>query len=133
MGRYQEGLQDETLISLAKDWWAHEAFSFTTYGLSARTDPHYLSGVWTALDHIWDCYEGDQSQRINAGDLAELWLIHHELVNVQWRDNQYVVTVEPSSSGLQMLLFERQENYENLPIVMMAVAGEEIAVMSGDW
>lgn len=133
MERYQGLSQDETLISLVKGWWTHEAFSFTTYGLSARTDPHYLSGIWTALDHIWDCYEGEQPQQINAGELAELWLMNHQLVSIQWQDNQYLVTVEPSSSGLQMLLFERQERYDTLPVVIRTAVGEEIAVMSGDW
>jgi hypothetical protein len=133
MGRYDGFLQDETLISLAKDWWTHEVFSFTTYGLSARTDPHYLSGIWTALDEIWDCYEGEQPQHINSGELAELWLIHHRLVAITWHNNQYVVTVEPDGRGLQLVQFSRQENYDALPVVVMTSAGEEIAVMSGDW
>lgn len=133
MGRYDGFLQDETLVSLAKDWWTHEVFSFTTYGLSARTDPHYLSGIWTALDEIWDCYGGEQPQQINSGELAELWLIHHRLVDITWQDNQYVVTVEPDGHGLQLVQFSRSEDYDALPVVVITPAGEEIAVMSGDW
>jgi len=133
MPRYNGLLEDETLVSLAKDWWTHEAFSFTTYGLSARTDPHYLSGIWTALDQIWDCYGGEQPQQINAGELAELWLINHRLVELQWQDNQYVIIVEPSSSGLQLLQFARQDNAAALPVTMLTAAGQEVAVMVGDW
>jgi hypothetical protein len=133
MERYTDFLQDETLEGLVKDWWTHEAFSFTTYGLSARTDPHYLSGIWTALEHIWGCYEGEEPRQINQGDLAELWLINHRLMDVQWQDNQYIVTVEPGSRGLQMLMFERRENFEDLPVVVMTADGQAVAVMSGDW
>lgn len=133
MERYDGFLQEETLESLVKDWWTYEAFSFTTYGLSARTDPHYLSGIWTALEHIWGCYEGEEPEQINNGDLAELWLINHQLVDLQWQNNQYVVTVEPSTRGLQMLMFERRENYETLPVVIVTADGQEVASMSGDW
>ena len=132
-GRYDELWQDETLMSLAKDWWTHDFFSFTTYGLSARTDPHYLSGVWTALDHLWDCYDGEQPQRINNGELAELWLINHRFVDIEWRENQYIVTVEPGSSGLQLLYFRRQENHDALPVVITTPNGETLNIMSGDW
>lgn len=133
MDRYHSLMEDETLLVMLKDWWNHEAFWFTTYGLSARTDPHYLSGIWAALDHIWECYDGEQPQQINQGNLAELWLINHRLVTLQWQDNRYLVTVEPSTSGLQLLQFERQENFASLPITLMTPDGQEIAVMSGDW
>jgi len=133
MERYEGLFDDEILISLAKDWWTHEIFSFTTYGLSARTDPHYLSGVWTTLDQIWTCYEGEEPQRINQGEIAELWLINHRLVDVTWRDSQYVVTVEPGDRGLQLVHFNRTENYETLPIAVVTPNGTAVSVMAGDW
>jgi hypothetical protein len=133
MERYEGLFDDEILISLAKDWWTHEIFSFTTYGLSARTDPHYLSGVWTVLDQIWTCYEGEEPQRINQGEIAELWLINHRLVDVTWRDSQYVVTVEPGDRGLQLVHFNRTENYETLPVAVITPNGTAVSVMSGDW
>jgi hypothetical protein len=133
MDRYEGFFDDEVLVSLAKDWWTHEIFSFTTYGLSARTDPHYLSGVWTALDEIWTCYEGEEAQHINSGEVAELWLINHRLVDIAWQDSQYVVTVEPSHRGLQLVHFDRTETYENLPLVVTTQDGTAVSVMSGDW
>ena len=133
MERYQGLLEDETLVSLAKDWWTHEIFSFTTYGLSARTDPHYLSGIWTALDDIWSCYEGEQPRQINDGALAELWLVNHRLVDLTWQDQQYVITVERNQQGLQLLHFPRSERYDALPVVVVTQAGAEVSVMSGDW
>ncbi|NJL44964.1 MAG: hypothetical protein HC922_02895 [Leptolyngbyaceae cyanobacterium SM2_3_12] len=133
MSRYGEALADGSLSELTKDWWNHEIFSFTTYGLSARTDPLYLSGIWTAMEDTWNCYAADQPDRMSRGELAEVWLIHHRLVDIQWQDNQYLMTVEPSNMGLQLVQFERQEQLPDLPITLLTTAGQPLAVMSGDW
>lgn len=133
MPRYGVALQADPLADMAKTWWSHEIFSFTTYGLSARTDPLYLSGVWTAIDDTWDCYSGEQPEQINRGDLAELWLLHHRLVGLEWQDNQYVATVEPASTGLQVVQFSRQESAQALPLSIVTTTGQDLAVMSGDW
>jgi hypothetical protein len=126
-------LEDESLLTTLKAWWNHQIFSFTTYGLSARTPPLYFSGLWTALESTWDCYNGDQPERINQGQLAELWLIQHRLLSIEWRDQQYIVTVEPSQSGLQLVQFPRQETLVTLPLSLVNVAGESLPVLSGDW
>ncbi len=131
--QYGAALHTEPLLSAAKDWWSHEIFSFTTYGLSARTDPLYLSGLWTVVDQTWACYEGNQPEAINQGQMAEVWLMHHRLVSVQWQQDQYVITVEPAETGLQLVQFPRQEQGPSLPIVFMTLAGDTLAVMSGDW
>lgn len=133
MPNYGPALETDPLADIAKAWWEHTIFSFTTYGLSARTDPLYLSGVWTALDDIWNCYNGDQPEQINRGELAEMWLLHHRLVGLEWRDGQYLATVEPLSSGLQLIQFPRQESGQGLPLSIVTTTGQAIAVMSGDW
>ncbi|HIK44638.1 MAG TPA: hypothetical protein IGR64_07080 [Leptolyngbyaceae cyanobacterium M65_K2018_010] len=133
MDRYRFALQDEPLVSLAKDWWSHEVFSFTTYGLSARTDPLYLSGLWTAIEATWTCYDGSQPEQINDGDLAEVWLINHRLVSLQWQESQYLMVVEPGQAGLQLIQFPRREREQPLPLSLITVTGEALAVMSGDW
>jgi hypothetical protein len=133
MPRYGADLHTDPLADMAKAWWSHEIFSFTTYGLSARTDPLYLSGVWTALDDTWNCYSGDQPEAINRGELAEVWLLHHRLVGLDWQDGLYRVTVEPVGSGLQLVQFPRQESEPTLPLQIMTTAGQALAVMSGDW
>lgn len=130
---YGAALQEEPLSTLAKEWWSHDLFAFTTYGLSARMDPLYLSGVWTAMEDTWSCYDGTQPEQINDGELAEVWLLHHRLLSLDWDDAQYVLTVEPTASGLQLVQFPRQEQHPSLPIVLMTVAGEVLSVMSGDW
>ncbi len=133
MPNYGEALQSDPLAEIAKTWWGHEFFSFTTYGLSARTDPLYLSGVWTALDNTWDCYSGDQPEQINRGELAEMWLLHHRLVALEWQDGEYLATVEPLGSGLQLVQFPRQESGQGLPLRIVTTTGQALAVMSGDW
>ncbi|MFQ4135240.1 hypothetical protein PGN35_002875 [Nodosilinea sp. PGN35] len=133
MPHYGEALHSDPLAALAKTWWSHEIFVFTTYGLSARTDPLYLSGVWTAMDDTWDCYSGDQPEQINQSELAEMWLLHHRLVGLEWQDDQYLVTVEPVGSGLQLVQFPRQERGQSLPLNIVTTTGQALAVMSGDW
>lgn len=133
MPYYGEVLDTDPMAELAKIWWNHEIFVFTTYGLSARTDPLYFSGVWTAMDDIWDCYSGDQPEQINQGELAEMWLLHHRLVNLEWQDDQYLVTVEPMGTGLQLVQFPRRESGQTLPLSIVSTTGQALAVMSGDW
>ncbi len=133
MPYYGEALDSDPLAALAKAWWNHEIFVFTTYGLSARTDPLYLSGVWTAIDDTWDCYSGDQPEQINQGELAEMWLLHHRLVGLEWQDDEYLVTVEPTGSGLQLVQFPRRERGQRLPLSIVTTTGQALAVMSGDW
>ncbi|TVQ12641.1 MAG: hypothetical protein EA368_03640 [Leptolyngbya sp. DLM2.Bin27] len=133
MPHYGVALQSDPLAEMAKTWWSHDIFSFTTYGLSARVDPLYLSGVWTALDDTWDCYSGDQPEQINRGELAEMWLLHHRLVDLAWQDDHYVATVEPAESGLQLVQFARRESNPSLPLSIITTAGQALAVLSGDW
>lgn len=133
MPRYGAALYTDPLADMVKAWWSHEIFSFTTYGLSARTDPLYLSGVWTALDDTWSCYSGDQAEQINRGELAEVWLLNHRLVGLTWHDGLYRATVEPAGAGLQLVQFPRQEAEPTLPLQIMTTAGQALAVMSGDW
>lgn len=133
MPAYGAAIDDDPLAEMVKTWWSHNIFSFTTYGLSARTDPIYLSGIWTAVDDIWDCYSANQPEQINQGELAELWLLHHRLVGLTWQDGQYLATVEPSNTGLQLVQFPRRESSQGLPLSIVTTTGQALAVMSGDW
>lgn len=133
MPRYGSAIHQDPLASLVKDWWSHQVFSFTTYGLSARVDPLYMSGVWTAIDQLATCYETDQPEQINAEMLAEIWLLGHDLIGLEWADDHYLMTIQPAPTGLQVLQFNRVENSPNLPMQVITPAGNPIAIMSGDW
>lgn len=131
--RYSGGLDEEPLQSLSEKFWNESVITFTTYGLSARTEPIYFSGVWTAIEAMDTCYEGDRPDAINQGQLAEVWLIGHRIVSIEWSGDQYQITVEPTSQGLQSVQFERLEALETLPIMVVETDGTEVAFASGDW
>lgn len=130
--RYGSDLDTEPLRSLFEEFWHESLITFTTYGLSARTEPIYLSGVWTGIEAMAACYEGDRPAAINAGELAEMWLMGYQIVDFVWTGDRYQVTVE-HTTGLRFVQFKRAEQGTSLPIVVLQTSGEEITVASGDW
>ncbi|MEM6837918.1 MAG: hypothetical protein AAF609_13800 [Cyanobacteria bacterium P01_C01_bin.120] len=131
--RYGASLTADPLSSLFDKFWQESLITFTTYGLSARTEPIYLSGVWTGIEAMSACYEGDRPAAINAGELGEIWLIGYEIVDFSWTGEAYQLTVEPRPAGLKFVQFERLESGEQLPILVQALDGRELTVASGDW
>ncbi|MDB9525461.1 hypothetical protein PN498_05640 [Oscillatoria sp. CS-180] len=131
--RYGAALEEEPLRGLSDKFWNGSVITFTTYGLSARTEPIFLSGVWTSIDAMDACYEGDRPEAINQGVLAEVWLIGNEIDEIAWTGSEYEVTVRSASEGLQFVQFERLETNETLPIRVVSEAGTELPVVSGDW
>lgn len=134
MPRYTEALADGSLEPLTDEFFQGEVISFTTYGLSARVEPIYLSGLWTHLDDLWACYEDETvPAQINSGDLGELWLLEHRLVDFTWQGDEYVVTVEPTTTGASLVQFRRQETLDQLPLRIETTEGEPVTVTSGDF
>lgn len=132
--RYTEALADGSLQPLADEFFVRDVISFTTYGLSARVEPIYLSGLWTHLDDLWTCYEDETvPAQINNGDLGELWLLEHRLVELTWQGDEYVVTVEPTPTGASLVQFSRQETLDQLPLRIETTEGQPVTVTSGDF
>ena len=131
--RYGGALETEPLHSLFEKFWQESLITFTTYGLSARTEPIYLSGVWTGIDAMTACYEGDRPTEINAGNSAEMWLIGYDIIDLTWTGETYQMTVEPTTAGLRFLQFDRVEREETLPLVVLGQTGQELTVIAGDW
>ena len=132
--RYSELLQDKDFQQLAHQFWHHDVLSFTTYGLSARMEPINLSGLWSVTDDVWaSCYNGDQGTAINEGTLAEAWLLHHHVVDLQWQDNHYVMVVEPDTRGMQVVQFARRESEADLPLTVVTTQGVVIEHHDADW
>jgi hypothetical protein len=131
--RYGAALETEPLQSLFEKFWNESLITFTTYGLSARTEPVYLSGVWTGIEAMSACYEGDRPTEINAGNRAEMWLIGYQVVDLIWTGETYQMTVKPTTAGLRFLQFERLEGEETLPLVVLENTGQALTVASGDW
>lgn len=132
--RYSELLQDKEFQQFANRFWQHDVLSFTTYGLSARMEPINLSGLWAVADDVWaNCYSNDEGTAINTGTLAEAWLMHHQVVDIQWHNDHYVLLVEPSSQGMQVVQFARHEAETELPLRVVTPQGVEIDIYNADW
>ncbi|EKV01906.1 hypothetical protein Lepto7375DRAFT_4101 [Leptolyngbya sp. PCC 7375] len=132
--RYSDLLQDKEFQQFANQFWQHNVLSFTTYGLSARMEPVNLSGLWSVADEVWaNCYSHDEGSAINGGTLAEAWLMHHHVVDLQWQDDRYIMTVEPDNQGMQVVQFARRESEADLPLTIVTTQGEVIEHHDADW
>jgi hypothetical protein len=141
--RYEGSLESEPLSSMSQNMWSHPVISFTTYGLSARTEPLNFSGLWEVADQLWThCYSSTEGDRINTGELAETWLINHRLTSLRWENNRYVLVVEPTDMGVQVVQFTRVDQPEidpqgivptTLPLEVVTSTGEAVPTVSGDW
>ncbi len=132
--RYDAALEEDDWLKRASDqFWDRQAISFTTYGLSARMEPVNLSGVWTVADDLWNCYEPETTTAINEGDLAETWLLNHQITSLQWEGDRYIMTVEPTATGMQVVQFNRVDDLTALPLEIVTVSGSIVDVVSGDW
>lgn len=132
--RYSSLLEDKDFQQFAEQFWQHDVLSFTTYGLSARMEPVNLSGLWSVADDIWaNCYSQDEGTAINSGTLAEAWLMHYRVVDVQWQDARYVMVVEPEPQGMQVVQFVRHETAVDLPLTVVTTAGDVVEYHNADW
>lgn len=114
--RYGEEIDQPPLQELFSQLWNHQVFVFTEYGLSARIEPIYLSGVWTVFDRIWNCYSEEQIEALNSSQKAEIWLLGAKFMSLKWENQQYYLTVESREKSFQIIQFERQENESLLPL-----------------
>ncbi|MEM7063655.1 MAG: hypothetical protein AAF572_10885 [Cyanobacteria bacterium P01_B01_bin.77] len=132
--RYGGLLQDKEFQQVADQFWQHDVLSFTTYGLSARMEPVNLSGLWSVADDVWaNCYSHGEGSAINEGTVAEAWLMHHHLVDLQWQDDHYVMLVEPDSQGMQVVQFARREAEADLPLTVVTPQGVVVDHHNADW
>ncbi|MEM8505477.1 MAG: hypothetical protein AAF716_20280 [Cyanobacteria bacterium P01_D01_bin.1] len=124
---------ENSLKMASSQFWDHQVISFTTYGLSARMEPVNLSGLWTVEDQLLGCYEPEATMAINEGDRAEAWLLNQQITSLEWDGTSYVMTVEPSSTGMQVVQFNRMDSSASLPLTVVTDSGLAIEVASGDW
>lgn len=112
-------------------FWTDNIFLFTSYGLSARHEPIFMSGLWTIEDSAFQCYKPQGiSQKINSGELAEVWLLQHKVKKVEWQDNHYIMVVYPVEKGVQFIQFPRVERQFPLILKVVAENGTELATLS---
>ncbi|MGB8689714.1 MAG: hypothetical protein WCD53_20570 [Microcoleus sp.] len=112
-------------------FWTDNIFLFTSYGLSARHEPIFMSGLWTIEDSAFQCYKPQGiSQKINSGQLAEVWLLQHKVIRVEWQYNRYIMVVSPVERGVQFIQFPRVERQFPLILKVVAENGTELATLS---
>lgn len=127
--RYSNELNREPLKSLWETFWNQNIFSFKSYGLSARQEPIYLSGLWTIIGSIWSCYDANRIAKLNSGESAEVWILLHRFVRIKWIGERYIMVVKPTKRGVQIIQFSRKEHQAYLPLQVITDSGEELKVV----
>lgn len=128
--RYAMAIEDDSSKAAS---WDRQVVSFTTYGLSARMEPVTLTGLWSVDAEMQNCYTPETTMAINAGDRAEAWLLNHQIKSLVWEGDRYVMTVEPTATGMQVVQFDRSDELADLPLDVVNTNGEALEVTSGDW
>ena len=131
--RYAMAEESDSSKAASSQLWDRQVVSFTTYGLSARMEPVSLTGLWTVDAEMQNCYTPETTMAINQGDRAEAWLLNHRIESLVWDGDRYVMTVEPTATGMQVVQFERGDELAALPLEVVTADGKAIAVTSGDW
>lgn len=134
-GRYPDAKTNQEVQNLIKQFWTRDVILFTNYGISARVDPIYLSGLWTipnTIDSISNkCYESMQRiVDLNSGKTAEVWLLLHKVRSVRWLDNRYVMVVQPARQGVQFIQFARVEQQTTPSLQVISEDGRELEVIN---
>ena len=131
--RYEAAIAEGLAKATSSPFWENQVVSFTTYGLSARMEPANLTGLWTVDEEMQNCYTPETTAAINEGDRAEAWLLNHRIESLAQVGDRYVMTVEPTATGMQVVQFDRADELASLPLDVVNANGEAIEVMSGDW
>ncbi|MFB8788085.1 MAG: hypothetical protein U7123_04390 [Potamolinea sp.] len=135
--RPNEAEQEARLNSLSRyanreyrqsKFWTDNIFLFTSYGLAARHEPVYISGLWKIGDEALKCYQSEGiTQKINSGQIAEIWLLQHKVKKIEWQNGRYVMVVAPVQKGAQFINFSRVERQYPLNIKVVSENGTELA------
>lgn len=133
MPRYGSAIYQEPLKSVFDGFVAYEVVSFTSYGLSARLEPLYFSGLGTVEADVLGCYDGNQPEAINNGETLELWVMNHRVEAIGWTGDRYRVTASPTDGGMQVIFVPRRE--QSLSPLIEVVTPEQVLIpsTSGDW
>jgi len=116
-------------------FWTDNIFLLTFYGAAALNDPIFMSGLWTLIkDAAWadriECHKPAAIQKINSGQLAEVWLLQHRSIRIEWQGNRYIIVVTPVERGVQFIQFPRVERQSPLILKVVAENGTELATLS---
>lgn len=108
--------------------WTHN-FIMHYGGASPQYDLVNLSGIWAASDIRWQCEDSWRESRLGTSAepgveiWAEIWVLQHRVRAVKHLGTNYVVVVEPITSGFQIVDFQRPSAI-SLSITFVTPQGE---------
>ena len=104
--------------------WQNQIFTVNTYGLSYFVDYFYLSGLWSVPQDIF--FEACSVSKINSGEVAYLILLQYRVEKIYWQNGQYVMLVESTPKGFQVVQFRRQDGQPQIPLKIVEYRGKEL-------
>ncbi|GAC1451030.1 MAG: hypothetical protein NVSMB70_19740 [Chamaesiphon sp.] len=126
-GRYSS----KTIEELGGSYWTHNIFSFTSYaGSSGTYDIRHLSGLWTPQNPTRPSTCDRSITALNAGKIARVWLLLNRVVSIKWLDKHYVIVVQPTHRGVQIINFSRREQQPSLPLTVVTESGSQVQVLA---
>ncbi len=134
-GRYSDAKNNQDIQSLIQQFWTGNVILFGSYGISARVEPIYLSGLWTipnTFDSISNkCYASvQQIVELNSGKTGEVWLLLHKVRSIKWLNNRYVMVVKPANQGVQFIQFARLEQQPIPSLQVITEDGRELEIIN---
>jgi len=112
-------------------YWTDNVFLLSAYGLSGLRDVYYLSGLWTSKSDIFRCYDSFNVKEVNQGKSAIVWLLEHRIAELNWQDNEYVMTIEPTQSGVQFIQFNRLDGLNFPPLRVKLKNNQQLNTLTG--
>lgn len=133
--RYSDAKSDRDIQNLIQQFWTRNVILFGSYGISARVEPIYLSGLWTipnTFDSISNkCYSSmQQIVELNSGKKAEVWLLLHKVRSMKWLDSRYVMVVQTAKQGVQFIQFARVEQQAIPSLQVITEDGRELEIVN---
>jgi hypothetical protein len=115
------------------DHWKYKVFALTTYpGGSGTYDLGNVSGLWKENkgEKIIRSAKCDgYIPKLNAGELASIWLLNYKIVNLTWNGDRYVMRVKNVRKGTQTIHFDRKEKLQSLPLSVIDENGHNVSVL----
>lgn len=104
--------QDPQTLEHIRYPWTHN-FIMHYGGASPQYDLVNLTGIWAATDITWHCEDFWRESRLGTGAgpgleiWAEIWALGYRVDTIKHLGTNYVVVVEPTNSGFQVVDFQR--------------------------
>ncbi len=130
----EQNLRENLQTGQASLVWQNPIISFDTYGLHLYAEVLYQSGIWTLPEEkIERCLAEDNVMKVRDGEMAWIFLLQHKVRSLKWQKNHYVLEIEPTKTGLQVIQFDRQDKQKSLPLVIIDNNKHKLKSSSYGW